>query len=265
MRDLSNDVVIQVSQNGLNFLQFRVLLNLGVNHAYVLKSDDFMLKSGIRTTQKEENESYKGICKVLGLDANNVVRPIQKHTDNVKYVDKVYERFLLDGVDAVITDKENIVLATTNADCILYMMYDKKKKVIANVHSGWRGSYQRIAEKTIDEFISRFDSNPEDIIICIAPSIRKCCFEVDTDVRDMFCDRFNFLENINDFILNGYKEGKYFIDTVGINNCLFKNKGILERNIYDANICSVCNSDLVHSRRVEGPEYGLSSTIISLS
>lgn len=48
----------------------------------------------------------------------------------------------------------------------------------------------------------------------------------------------------------------------GINNSLLKMKGIPARNIYDSNICSVCNSDVIHSRRVEGPEYGLCSAII---
>lgn len=215
MRDLSNDVVVQVNKNGISFLQFRVLLNLGVSHAYVLKSEELSLRGGGRVlSQADEVKAYRGICEYLGLDANNVVRPIQKHTDVVKYIDKVYERFLLDNVDGLVTDKENIVLATTNADCILYLLYDKKQKIVANVHSGWRGSYQRIIEKTVEKLIDEFGSDPEDIIVCVCPSIRKCCFEVDQDVRDMFYERFSFLENINDFILNGYRDGKFFIDTV---------------------------------------------------
>lgn len=265
MRDLSNDVVVQVNKNGISYLQFKVLLNLGVKHAYVLKCDGFDLKNrGRISTQEEEFKAFSGVCDCIGIDVNSVVRPIQKHTVNIKYVDKPYEHFLLKDIDGLVTDKKDIALATANADCILYMLYDKSKKVICNVHSGWRGSYQRIVEKAVDKMVNEFDSDPSDIIVCVCPSIRKCCFEVDQDVRDMFYERFSFLDNINDFILNGYKEGKFFIDTVGINNCLLKNKGIEARNIYDSDICSVCNGDMIHSRRLEGPEYGLCSAIISL-
>ena len=265
MRDLSNDVVVQINEKGISYLQFKVLLNLGVQHAFILKSDRALLKyRGRVSTKEEEIAAYSSVCDCLGWDASRIVRPIQKHTDVVKYIDKVYERFLLDGVDGLITNNENIVLTTTNADCILYLLYDKKNKIISNVHSGWRGSYQRIIEKTVDMMISKFGSDPNDIIICVCPSIRKCCFEVDQDVRDMFVERFGFLSNINDYILNGYTDGKFFIDTVGINNCLLRAKGIPNRNIYDSDICSVCNSDMIHSRRVEGPEYGLCSAMIVL-
>ncbi len=62
--------------------------------------------------------------------------------------------------------------------------------------------------------INEFGTNPKDLIVCVCPSIRKCCFEVDKDVRDMFFERFSFLGNINDFILNGFKENKFYVDTV---------------------------------------------------
>ena len=68
--------------------------------------------------------------------------------------------------------------------CIYCMI--EKNNAIANVHSGWKGSYQRIIENAIDEMINEFGTNPKDLIVCICPSIRKCCFEVGLDVRDMF-------------------------------------------------------------------------------
>lgn len=265
MRDLTNETVVQTSKNGMNYIQFKALLNLGVKHAYALKSDNLNLKYIGKFLDKDlEKKSYKNLCECIGLDYKNVVRPMQSHTNVVKCIDSVYEPFLLKDVDGLITQKEGLILATTNADCILYLLYDKKKKVIANVHSGWKGSYQRIIENAIDLMINKYNSKPEDIIVCICPSIRKCCFEVDTDVKEMFYDKFSFLDNINDFILNGYNPGKYFIDTVGINNELLKKKGIEKRNIYDCGICSLCNSDVIHSYRDEGKEYRLSTAIISL-
>ena len=49
--------------------------------------------------------------------------------------------------------------------------------------------------------VKEFGCNPKDIICCICPSIRKCHFEVDTDVKDMFAKEFSDLENYNFQIL----------------------------------------------------------------
>ena len=58
---------------------------------------------------------------------------------------------------------------------------------------------------------------------------------------------------------------KWNIDTVLINKILLKQKGLKPENIIDSGICSVCNSDLVHSFRVEKEGYGLSTALIELA
>ncbi len=263
MRDLTNSNVIQFNKNGMNYLQFRILNDLGIKHAYSLKTEgiNFRHSGGDLVT---ERNSYKRLCDAVGLDVSNVTKPKQKHTNKIKRVDKVYLPEEIGEIDGLITNKPNLVLATTNADCILYLLYDRKNKAIANVHSGWKGSYQRIIENAIDEMINEFGTNPKDLIVCICPSIRKCCFEVGLDVRDMFYEKFSFLEDINKFILNGFEENKFYIDTVGINNCLLVQKGVRKENIYDSGICSMCHDDMIHSYRSEGKEFKLATAIISL-
>ena len=263
MRDLTNSNVIQFNKNGMNYLQFRILNDLGIKHAYSLKTEgiNFRHSGGDLVT---ERNSYKRLCDAVGLDVSNVTKPKQKHTNKIKRVDKVYLPEEIGEIDGLITNKQNLVLATTNADCILYLLYDRKNNAIANVHSGWKGSYQRIIENAIDEMINEFGTNPKDLIVCICPSIRKCCFEVGLDVRDMFYEKFSFLEDINKFILNGFEENKFYIDTVGINNCLLVQKGIKKENIYDSGICSMCHDDMIHSYRSEGKEFKRATAIISL-
>ena len=263
MRDLTNSNVIQFNKNGMNYLQFRILNDLGIKHAYSLKTEgiNFRHSGGDLVT---ERNSYKRLCDAVGLDVSNVTKPKQKHTNKIKRVDKVYLPEEIGEIDGLITNKQKLVLATTNADCILYLLYDRKNNAIANVHSGWKGSYQRIIENAIDEMINEFGTNPKDLIVCICPSIRKCCFEVGLDVRDMFYEKFSFLEDINKFILNGFEENKFYIDTVGINNCLLVQKGVRKENIYDSGICSMCHDDMIHSYRSEGKEFKLATAIISL-
>ena len=81
-------------------------------------------------------------------------------------------------------------------------------------------------------------------------------------MKELFFNEFKNLENINEFIIN--KENKWFIDTVLINKLILKKMGILEENIEDSNICSVCNKDMIHSYRAEGEGYGLATAVIGL-
>ena len=60
------------------------------------------------------------------------------------------------------------------------------------------------------------------------------------------------------------RENKWHIDTILINKIILKRAGLLEENIIDSGICSVCNKDLIHSFRAEGPGYELNTAIISL-
>ena len=263
LKDLSNRVVIQRNENHISYLQFKILNDLGVKHAYTLKND------GVNFRHSEENfkielESYKKICNALAIDSKNITKPKQNHTSNVKIIDNTYAPEELENIDGLITNKKNIILSTTNADCILYLLFDRKKRVIGNIHSGWKGSYKKIIEAALDKMINDFNCDPRDIIVCICPSIRKCCFEVEKDVKDMFYEKFSYLENINNYIFKKDNTNKYLIDTVGINNCLIRKKGIPQENIYDCNICSMCNKDIIHSYRAEGEGYKLATAIITL-
>lgn len=255
--------VIIRKENGIEFIQFTKLLELGIKHAYTLKGDGI----NFRSSSKEQDSSYQKIFDAIGLDINTKVKPKQNHTSNVWCIEKVMTLEELENVDGLITNKENLTLATTNADCILFFMYDPTKRVIANVHSGWRGTFQKIAEKTIVKMQTNYGCKPEDILIFINPSIRKCHFEVEEDVKELCEEIFRFTNKTNEFITKGkIKEGiqKYNIDTVKINKILFQELGIKEENIIDCEICSVCNKDKINSYRAEGKEFKLATAIISL-
>lgn len=258
---IGNDNIIIKSFEGLNYLQFKVLNDFGIKHAYTLKSDGFDFSHDV----PEEERSYQILSKALNLESSTIVKPFQTHTSNVKCIDK-FESELKD-IDGIITDKSNIALTSKNADCILFLFYDPVKKVIANVHSGWRGTFQKIAEKTVIKMISNYGCIAENIICCICPSIRECHFEVEDDVKELCLDIFKFTKRINEFIKIGEikdDKQKYLIDTVKINKILFEQLGLKKENIIDCDICSVCNKDFVHSVRVEGKNFKRGTAIISL-
>ena len=98
--------------------------------------------------------------------------------------------------------------------------------------------------------------------MCICPSIRKCHFEVEKDVQTLFENEFKDFKL--DEIIERKSENKWLIDTVKINEEILQKAGLKKENIIDCGICSVCNSDLIHSYRVEKEKYGLSTAIIGL-
>ena len=262
MKNFGNDNIVIKQGNGIEYIQFKRLLEHGIKHAYTLKGEGINFCSN----SKEEKESYKKIFSSIGLDINTYVKPQQRHTSKVSCIDKVMKTEELLETDGLITDKKNITLVTTNADCILFLFYDPVKEVIANVHSGWRGTFQKIGKKTIEKMMEEYSCNTENIEVYIWPSIRKCHFEVDEKVKKECEEIFKYTGKTNEFIKKGeIKDGKqkYFIDTVLINRILFLDQGIRASNIYDCDICSVCHSDKIRSYRSEGKDFKLATSIIS--
>lgn len=277
--DLSNENVIHVKKDGVEYLQFRKLLEYQdiITHVYSLgieknyrtaKANKQKLDS---TTYQKAIADYESLCQANNLKLENLVKTNQEHTDEVKIVKEKINLnepdFNLEQyakTDGLITNKKNIILSTTNADCILLLFFDPIKKVIANIHSGWRGTLQRISVKTVKKMKREFDSNPKDIICCICPSIKKCHFEVEKEVKEEFEKEFQDIEEINEIIEETIPNQKWNIDTVKINQILLQKEGLKAENIIDSKICSICNSNIIHSYRVEKQGYGLNTALIEL-
>lgn len=276
--DLSNENVIHIKKDNIEYLQFRKLLEYPeIKHAYSLgiNRDYRTAKANKKTLNIEKYnqaiENYKDLCNAINTNSNNLVKANQEHTDIIKKVEEKINKnspdFNLEKynqTDGLITNKNNIILATTNADCILLLFYDSKTKTIANIHSGWKGTIKRIAEKTVKKMKQEFNSNPKDIICCICPSIRKCHFEVERDVMEKFKQEFTEF-NYTEFIEEKVPNKKWNIDTVYINKKMLEKEGLKPENIIDSKICSMCNSSLIHSYRAEKEGYGLSTAIIEIN
>lgn len=174
------------------------------------------------------------------LNLTNYYELKQTHSDIVNILDNNYINNTIG--DAIITNIPNKPIIIKVADCIPVLLYDKENKVLALVHSGWKGTLQDITTKTINTMINIFNSKPQNIYSYIYPSIRQCHFEVEEDVYTQFKNNIN---NIDKYTTK--KANKYYIDLQSIIKDNLINLDI--NNIIDTNICTYCNNNLYHSYR----------------
>ena len=258
--DLSNKNMIHVKKNNIEYLQFRKLLEYkNLLHCYTLRVHDVNFKMNWDKEHKyilEEN--YNKICNALNIERNSIVRPHQAHTDCVKIVENAEQKF--EKVDGLITNKKNVNLVLSFADCTPILLYDPVNNVISNVHSGWRGTVQKIGQKAVLKMINNFNTKPENIIACIGPCIGKCDFEVEEDVKNIFETTFSYLNRNSDIIEK--RKNKYNIDTTLINKLMLQEVGIKAENIIESGICTYCNSDYMHSYRANGNQVGTNNVCI---
>jgi len=272
MQDLSNENIIHIKNEKMEYLQFRRLLQYKeVTHAITLKPFNFCSNVEYEANKDKVENNYKDLCNCLQIDKNKIIRAKQTHTDIIKCVTQDEIGIFpnkLDDVDGLITNERGLVLSLVFADCIPLIFYDPIKKVIANVHSGWKGTVQKIADKAIEKMINSYNCYAKDILCFIGPSIGKCHFEVEEDVFVIFKEAFKKMECFNEMVekkktKNG--EVKYYIDTIAINRILLEKNGLLPENIIESNICTVCNSNYTHSFRADQNNSGRATCIISLN
>ena len=230
MKDLSNENVVHIKKDGIEYLQFKKLLEYSdiINHAYSIGLDRNYRTArakDVRKLSKEEYnkaiKDYKDLSDSIGIKYINIVKPNQAHTKNIKRVDaKVnidepdFNLSEYNETDGLITNSKNMALATTNADCILMLFFDPVKRVVANVHSGWKGTLQRISIEAVKKMKEEYNCAPKDIICCICPSIRKCHFKVHKDVQEPYYNEFKDLKKIDQLIVPIQGEDRWVIDTV---------------------------------------------------
>lgn len=215
---------------------------------------------------KRENveKNFEILCGGIGIDVKNAVLSNQVHEDKIVSVGKkdcgnglFFENKFL-SADGLITDEPEVALITFYADCVPVFFLDKKKRVIASVHSGWRGTVARIAGKAVDKFRNDYHSRPEDILVGIGPSIRKCHFEVGEDVAEIFRKEFG-----EDTVTSEAKKPHVDMQKAVVKT--LSESGILNENITDSGICTYCNSDLLFSHRKTMGKRGNLAAVISLN
>ncbi|MGA8265110.1 MAG: peptidoglycan editing factor PgeF [Ignavibacteriaceae bacterium] len=210
----------------------------------------FNLSLSVGDIVENAKENRKAFFAELGLSEEKVAIQKQTHNDIVRYVTN---GGIVGESDAMITDKKNLGLAIGVADCTPIFIYDSENKVVAAVHSGWRGTEKRILEKTIMKLKDEFNSKPEKLVAYIGPSISQKNYEVGQEITGLFDDKYKI------------KKGeKYLLDVAFVNYDMLINSGLQKGNIEKSNLCTYEEKDLLHSFRRDGQKSGRSMGVIAI-
>ena len=211
-------------------------------------------------------ENYARFCAAVGTDIHRLVMTHQVHEDTIREVSAADIRSdLMSPVpynaDGLITNESGFCLTIYYADCPPVLLYDPIKKVIAAVHSGWRGTAKAISPKAVQKMTLLYGSKPADILAAIGPGICPVCFETHRDVPDAMTDALG--EGVSSFFrpLGG---GKYAVDLKGIIAWELEGAGLSTQNIHTLPLCTGCHPELYWSHRKIGDRRGNQAAMIQL-
>ena len=172
----------------------------------------FNLSYSVGDEKKSVDNIRKEFFNEFGLNEKMISYQKQVHKDGIKEVNSYGN---CGESDALITTSKNLGLAISSADCPAIFIYDPVVKVVAAVHSGWKGTEKKILIKTINKLKRDFKSNTADLICYISPSISQTNYEVGEEVASKF--EIEFVKNVsNKFYLNLAKANFYMLTESGV-------------------------------------------------
>lgn len=137
--------------------------------------------------------------------------------------------------DSLVTSQPNHMIGVVLADCGGILLYDPHAKVIAAVHSGWRGTKEAIVSKTIQK-MQTMGADAEHIYAYISPTPCADHYEVKED----FGEHFNGLGVTQ-------KNGSHYFNNAEVIESQLRNAGVIHIEIDPT--CTVEDSSFHSYRR----------------
>jgi YfiH family protein len=178
----------------------------------------------------------------MAIPQSRLAFPKQIHSGTVR---TVREPGMYADCDALVTATPGIFLAVSIADCVPVFLFEPVIRSVAAVHSGWRGSKQRILAEAEQTMHSEYGANSADMLAFIGPCAGGCCYEVGEEVASQFNDEFVIRD----------QGKKPHLDLKAFNRALLIASGLKEENIEVSPDCTICNT-LYHSYRRDGARSG---------
>lgn len=153
--------------------------------------------------------------------------------------------------DAMVTDRAGHLLVIQVADCQPVFIFDPHRGVVANIHSGWRGSLKNVIGRTVEAMSREYDCRPANMVAAIGPSLGPCCAEFIHYRTEIPPDFWR------------YKDNRDHFDFWAVSKDQLVEAGLSASKVIVSGHCTRCRTDLFYSYRGEG-ETGRFAAVIGL-
>ena len=219
---------------------------------------------------KEEcvHENFRRMAEALGTRTEHMVFSNQTHTTNVRVVTKedqgkgIHRPLDYQDIDGLVTNEREVMLVTVYADCVPVYLVDTKHKAIGLCHSGWRGTVGKISQETLRVMKENFQTEAEDVIVGIGPSICQDCYEVSEDV--VLEVEKSFGKEYMGELVYAKENGKYQLNLWRANELALLQAGVPKQQIQTTDICTCCNSRYLFSHRATAGRRGNLAAFLEL-
>jgi YfiH family protein len=165
------------------------------------------LNCGLNSSDNKNNilKNLEIVSNKIKTKNKKIILLNQVHSNKFHYIgihSKLNNKF--EG-DALVTDRKNIPIAILTADCAPILIYDDKKKMIAAIHAGWKGSYKDIVKKVV-KFMIKKGCSSRNITAAIGPCISSNNYEV----KEYFIKKFIKKDKKNIIFFKKNKDKNYF-------------------------------------------------------
>ncbi|MBQ8827918.1 MAG: peptidoglycan editing factor PgeF [Clostridia bacterium] len=219
-------------------------------------------------------ENLRRASLAIGVPFESLTMVPQIHSNKVKVIKKedagrgVSRPAFEEGFDAMVTNVPGVTLCTIHGDCIPVFLYDSKNGAVGMIHSGWRGTFGRIAAKTAETMKREYNTDLSELEAVIGPGICGECFEVSDDVYTELLKCFGEKIAGNERIckVNPKASGKWLVSLPDIVYLSLIEAGLREENIDRTGICTCCeaNKDKFFSHRREKGKTGAMTGMIGI-
>ena len=244
--------MILTTQNGVSSYQFKNLTACsGIDHRIFTRNCGYSpppfaslnVGLGIGDSRKNVSQNRGIISRFMG--AGRLVFARQVHGCNIAVLSRDSEKRGIASAgravtaDAMVTDIFGRNLVIQVADCQAVLLYEPTRRVIANVHCGWRGSVQNIIGRTVEVMEQHFGCRPGRIRAGIGPSLGPCCAEFINYRKEIPLEFWRY-KGLNDHF-----------DFWSLSGDQLKRAGVAEINIEFGGICTRCHTDDFFSYRAQ--------------
>ena len=222
----------------------------GINHfvtdrASSKTEDGFTLSFSSHPDREYIRLNRLRLANAIGVLPQRLFLPSQVHGDRILRVTSETTTADLMETDALVTSEKGVCIAVMSADCVPTLLYDPVKSVVAAVHSGWRGTVQKILSKTIAYLREHYDSQPDDILAGIGPSVCQESYEVGGEVIAQVVTNF---ANASKLMIPTAPD-KAKLDLWEANRIQLIDSGLAADNVRVANLCTVIHNEWFFSAR----------------